>query len=431
MENRTLFDLCDNIPQGSSSSGVDGGTVRHTAATDEGGSGASCHSAISLQSKKKKALKIQKTNVSIELWPKGSKIKIIPNKTVREKNNDLLESKAPPTKRGNITALTWRSMSRLREFLAEVDRDAKAYTFCLTYPEAFPSAYTAKLHFKRLKIWINQNFRDKGMLWKREPQKRGATHFHLLAFLGDDEDKAREIAHDIMTRWCEITTGDYPLTEHKKQLQRHLYFNPEEAKLVKEGKWGNRPKQNNFSLMIGKSFYDYLGKYISKDSADMPEGYIDEGGGAWWNKINKNSIPMAEKRDFAYNLGFAYKAFMRFLYRVRDNKKQETYDKNTAFPFINPRVEAEKQEHRMLKKNPHLKQKAIRKMVRNLLFKLDGSRPRGKAPIKAKSNWHFGSVKFLGDPEPIVKMIQRYMEPKIDTAARSRIFSDDYQPQTN
>ena len=60
---------------------------------------------------------------------------------------------------------------------------------------------------------------------------------------------------------------------------------------------------------------------------------------------------------------------------------------------------------------------------------MDGARRVTAAPIKAKENWHYNTVKLLGRPEPIIDAIQRFISPKPDIKARARIFGDNYKPK--
>ena len=95
----------------------------------------------------------------------------------------------PEAKRGSISILTPATMRRLKRDLAEVKADTEAYTFCFTYPDVFPSAEIARLHFNKLTRWCSRKkWRGFGAHYKREPQKRGATHFHILFYCNDGEE---------------------------------------------------------------------------------------------------------------------------------------------------------------------------------------------------------------------------------------------------
>lgn len=376
------------------------GSVRRAPASH----GTACHSAISpvptlkLPSKRQQALE-EKQVITLNVWKDGNKIEVKPAPVTRPHPCQ--------TVRGKITVLTAKVMRRLRRKLAEVHRGAVAYTFCLSYPEQFPDASVAREHFKKLQRYINWKHKEWGMFYKREPQQRGATHFHMLAFLGEDEELAKEIAHSILQKWCQITTGS-----DEKQLTVHLH-------------------ETNFQRMKGESFFNYLGKYIAKDSDKMPEGYANEGGGRWWGEVNKKSIPWADKEEESIGLGQPklQKQIMRIYYRLRQNRAQAAVD-SLHFVCKNPRLNAERLFRAIMKKEEYRKLgvKHVRKWVKHLTFRMEGSRRAVDAPIKANKMKKLGGVTLLGKPEPIIQAFEQFLDPSIDKEARSRIFSSNYQP---
>jgi hypothetical protein len=394
------------------------------------GGGTACQSAISQPTQSLDPIGKEKQGVRFEVWKGGNKVKITPRKSVLPPTEKKFDRDAPI--RGNVTACTWRSMSRLKSFLAEVRCDVPAYTFCLTYPNVFPKAWVAKKHFQQLRNCIRKKYRQYGMVWKREPQTRGATHFHILAFLEADFYLSKEVGDYILKKWCEIVSGEgteYSVEDHEKQLAVHTYFDPKELEPDYMPP-RNQGFKNAFQRMHGKSFFDYLGKYIAKDSGDVPEGYENEGGGLWWNKINKESIPMAEKKERVVSLApDREKSLFRILYKLRDMKKQKRLDK-LHFVVSNPRLAAEELERAMRKKNPEMNPLEARKRARYITFKMDGSRFSTAAPIKAKKSYWYGAIQFLGYPKEITDLIRKILEPPpVDVKARARIFSDSYTPK--
>jgi len=370
------------------------------------GDGTACHSAISPVptskplSKRQLAL-AEKQVLTLNVWKNGNKIEAKPAPVKKPHPCESV--------RGKITILTAKVMRRLRRKLAEVQRGAVAYTFCLSYPDQFPDASVAREHFKKLQRYINWKHKEWGMFYKREPQQRGATHFHMLAFLGEDEELAKEIAHSILRKWCDITTGG-----DDKQLSVHLH-------------------DSNFQRMKGESFFNYLGKYIAKDSDKMPEGYANEGGGRWWGEVNKKSIPWAEMEEerIGKNDPKLQKQLMRIYYRLRQNRAQAAVD-SLHFICKNVRLNAEDLFRAMIKKEEYknLGVKHVRKLARLYTFKMEGSRRAVDAPIKANKMRKLGSVTLLGNPEPIMEAIERFLVPTIDKKARSRIFGENYKPVT-
>ena len=86
--------------------------------------------------------------------------------------------------RGKVREFSRRSRTRLMQTIcsipvAHVGRGLLFIT--LTYPRAWPGDWPAwKRHLDTLGKRMKRRFPDFGAVWKLEPQKRGAPHFHLL-----------------------------------------------------------------------------------------------------------------------------------------------------------------------------------------------------------------------------------------------------------
>ena len=274
-------------------------------------------------------LEERKLGLHFKSWNGANKLEV--NRITSKLKEDTPKKKEG--KRGNIKGNTWKSMARMKSSIAEVECSVVGYTSCLTYPSGSgnhlaylcPKAYESKRQFEKLSRWISKKMRWLGIYWKREPQQCGVTHYHLLYFVkkgGHTEDEVLQAMRRIMVKWCEITTGDStsPLhSEHEKQLSVHLH-------------------ETNFqSAKKGDNLFNYLGKYLSKDSGDVPEGYDDEGGGKWWGKINKDKIPTVKPKEGTIKLSDKKEtAVMRALYRLRDRRKQAAYDSlhHTGKPLV-------------------------------------------------------------------------------------------------
>ena len=124
----------------------------------------------------------------IRSWPKANKVIFTPPPIERD------ASPKSTAKRGGISKLTPATMRRLKRDLGEVEADTHAYTFCLTYPDQFPTAKIAREHFNKLSKWCSRKrWKAFGAHYKREPQKRGATHFHILLYCNEAEEVAKEL----------------------------------------------------------------------------------------------------------------------------------------------------------------------------------------------------------------------------------------------
>jgi hypothetical protein len=86
--------------------------------------------------------------------------------------------------RSTIKGFTRQSQARLRAAVNKIDqRKCPPPDFItLTYPQAFKSARASKKHLDRFLTAVRRAFPAATGIWKLEPQKRGAPHFHLLIF---------------------------------------------------------------------------------------------------------------------------------------------------------------------------------------------------------------------------------------------------------
>ncbi|MBK1830901.1 hypothetical protein JIN77_09200 [Verrucomicrobiaceae bacterium R5-34] len=245
-------------------------------------------------------------------------------------------------------------------------------------------------------------------------------------YCNEGEEVARKCADAWLRKWCAISSEGQSDEEKAKQLEWHLH-------------------ENNFERMRGDSFFDYLGKYISKDGGDMPDGYVNEGGGKWWGKINQASIPYALEVDETPAVDLVMqRRIMRTIYKLRERRMQGALD--ALHPVAeNPRLQRDllaKAIYQM-HKGSGTTPKSARKMATRMMFKLNGSRKLPNAPIKVGQSSRLdskqkitrlprhGKITLLGRPVPITDAVERMVKGNTDYAARKRIFSDNYQPLRN
>lgn len=398
-------------PKTASSGDADArGSVRRAPASHD----TACHSVISPHPTNKTTTTKQSA-VRFDVWKGGNKTIISPEglgSSSQKKNQKQ-------GKRGKIREMTKGSARRLRRKLAEVIAETPAYTFCLSYPESFPDIETAQVHLQKLGRWVDRHFSDVGLFWKREPQERGATHYHILMFGSDDFDSEQAIGHSIARKWCEISSDGLSHDMREKQLRVHLFMH----------KHNQNHKKNSFQRMKGESFFNYLGKYISKHGQKYPEGYGSIGGCGWWGVWNRKAVPWAEQKTRTVDIPVPQlKAFMRAMYRLREQGIQKQLD--ALAPCGDPRRDRDKLAralYRIHKKHGWTYRDA-EKSATTMLFKMQGSRRATKAPIKVKTMSRHGAITFLGDPVKQIGIAEQFFSQRIDAKARSRIFSDDYVP---
>jgi len=111
-------------------------------------------------------------------------------------------------KRGKCSGFSAASRKRLQRRMASINESATAeYRFfmTLTYPSVFPKVgATWKKHLDTFCKRIERAFDVQAVVWKLEPQKRGAPHFHLIVLSGS------EIPRDWVAKaWYEVVrSGD-------------------------------------------------------------------------------------------------------------------------------------------------------------------------------------------------------------------------------
>lgn len=122
--------------------------------------------------------------------------------------------------RGKIREFSMRSQRELLRWVNSIDRSrfdpARVVFVTLTYPQVFPSAVESKRHRKLFLQRFRRAYGRVCVIWKLEPQKRGAPHYHLLLFMPSSyclQTLNSWIAHN----WYEVVGS-----EDKKHLEWHL-----------------------------------------------------------------------------------------------------------------------------------------------------------------------------------------------------------------
>ena len=88
------------------------------------------------------------------------------------------------TKRGKVQGFSRKSRQRFLAFVASLRRDALPLFVTLTYPEWWPGDWQNwKEHLDTfVKNHVMRKWPGASLLWKLEPQQRGAPHFHLIVW---------------------------------------------------------------------------------------------------------------------------------------------------------------------------------------------------------------------------------------------------------
>jgi hypothetical protein len=227
----------------------------------------------------KEGHKAKKALHTFEVWERGSLAIFpgIPNHDPKANKSD----QSPGGLRGKVTSLSDASRRNLMKYLATLDRDASLYTMALTLPGDVSQITSPIVHeaFKKLcnRFTASEKFPDVGFVWKRELQKRGVLHYHLIvAGLNEEE-------------------GPTP-----KSLQAWIAY--EWNQLVCEGidpegkcqHWLWHCHSKNMERVFG-NIHGYFAKYVGKPLENVHE----EIPGRWWGKVNTKALPVAEKKEIA------------------------------------------------------------------------------------------------------------------------------------
>lgn len=167
----------------------------------------------------------------------------------------------PHATRGKVREFTRRSRTRLQQTLcampvAHVGRGLLFVT--LTYPREWPGSWPVwKRHLDTMAKRLARKFGAFGAVWKLEPQRRGAPHFHLLVVGVPFIAKAW-----LSQAWYEVVRSRDP---------RHLAAGTQ-VQLARSH----------------RGVVSYAAKYTAKYQA-LPESW-QEGVGRWWGVYGRKNL---------------------------------------------------------------------------------------------------------------------------------------------
>lgn len=206
-----------------------------------------------------------------QIWKDGSLAMFpgIPNKD--PKAAPLSGNRGGP--RGKVVTLSDASRRNLMIYLAKMRRDAQGFTLTLTLPGDTRLLPSALVHLRFLKLCnrftASRLFPAVSYVWKRELQKRGALHYHLLLYGLVNDATRRAFQRWIANQWNGLVCVGLSDEEWGKHLRWHLHAKNMEA--VR----GN----------IASYFAKYLGKALESICEEIP--------GRWWGKVNTKALPVA------------------------------------------------------------------------------------------------------------------------------------------
>lgn len=183
----------------------------------------------------------------------------------------VMDKELPSGGLRGLATFSAASRRRLKAILATVRRDCKPLFVTLTYPADFPldpTIYKRDLDtlFKR----VTRRYPDASIVWKLEPQKRGAPHYHFFIWGVDFEDFYAWLPY----QWHDIAgSGDpYHLLFHLGQLE-----DEDNVHCVQE-------------VRDFRGVMSYAAKYMSKAISHMSEYWVAVG--RWWGVVGRKFLPV-------------------------------------------------------------------------------------------------------------------------------------------
>lgn len=163
--------------------------------------------------------------------------------------------------RGAVGAFNRRSRGRLLQWLGSIDRRALQLLplfVTLTYPATWPDdPATWKRHLEAFAKRVRRRYPGAAIVWRLEPQRRGAPHFHLLVFGVRYLDPRGEVA----AWWNAILDGGADHLAAGTRVER---------------------------VQSWRGVMHYASKYLAKHGDG--EGF--EGVGRHWGVIGREALPV-------------------------------------------------------------------------------------------------------------------------------------------
>jgi len=191
--------------------------------------------------------------------------------------------------RGKVKTFSAASRRRLRDTCHSIRRDALPVFVTLTYPGEFPrDAGTWKRQLDNFSRSLHRIGRGRlGAIWKLEPQRRGAPHFHLLVWGVRNLKRFRQW---LALSWYRIVgSGD-----------------------VRHFRAGTQADQIRSYKGVTSYCSKYMGKLIDEGEA---AAYGWDEPGRFWGILHREAIPWGEVVTADIPIWFAHR-IKRFLRRA-------------------------------------------------------------------------------------------------------------------
>lgn len=238
--------------------------------------GTACPCAISLPTTKNNQPKPSNRPV-LTMWPDGSRVDVPGVRYLNPLAKTQPQPSPPKTKRGLVTSFSEKSRRNFLRQLCTLIRDAIPDTMALTLPnewEQFDLPFLQSA-FKKLgerfdaKCSRDSRWAAIALAWKKEPQKRGALHWHLLFYGVESPDLKKQVQAWFADQWNELICAGLDPEERRKHAVWHHH-------------------ENNWEPVNSVSYFTkYVGKAVEVDATGST--------GRWWGFWRKAYLPWATK----------------------------------------------------------------------------------------------------------------------------------------
>lgn len=210
--------------------------------------------------------------------------------------------------RGKVTSFSNRSRFRLIKFISKLNHYQDVPLFVtLTYPLNFSVSYSDwKTNLDTFSKRFNYKFPKGSFVWKLEPQKRGAPHYHLILFPGECLKDIKGFRNWLSRVWYEVVgSGDL---KHKKAGVQADYSES----------WDK----------IRRYTSKYMGKTVNQKDTIWGEGV-----GRFWGVRYRKNLAMAVLVEFTVTRREAY-YLLDMLTKFKRSNYRKLADKIQEVPFL-------------------------------------------------------------------------------------------------
>lgn len=232
--------------------------------------------------------------------------------------------------RGCVRSFSAESRKRLLRFLASINlairmKSSPVVMITLTYPAEWPDLDRSRADLKAFLMVLRRYAPDASGVWRKEFQKRGAPHFHLLCF-----DMPYWKKDAVSAAWCRIIGGEARTRIEAIRSWRGVlayaakYLGKCEDNKPAPSAAGGAPRHGvgpaalapRGLVNLAYQHASYPPSWDGDELADSPASEMEAPPliGRQWGYFNKAALPLAPLRQFAVVWGewqFKFRRYVR------------------------------------------------------------------------------------------------------------------------